>query len=80
MYAEVFKVCCNVAKQNRRIEIEGLDLAVERQKTFFKDLKEEENSILAKREAIKREFESLQRGRVERRNFQYDNKNNACSK
>lgn len=55
-------------------------MAVERQKALYKGLKEEENSILAKREAIKHEFDSLRHRGIERRNFQYDNKNSGCSK
>ena len=55
--------------QERRVELEGLDLAIERQKTNLKHMGEKERVLLSRKEQANAELESLrkERTRSERR-------------
>ncbi len=48
--------------QDRRAELEGLDLAIERQKGSLTQMRESEHILLAEREAARKELAALKRG------------------
>ena len=48
--------------QARRDELEGLDLAVERQKRSLRGMRDTERELLAQREAARQELQQLKRG------------------
>ena len=47
------------SNQDRRAELEGLDLAIERQKTSLISMKEGEKILLAEREAARSQLKAL---------------------
>ena len=49
--------------QDRRDELEGLDLAIERQKRSLRGMKDTERRLLQQREAAREELLSLKQGR-----------------
>ena len=53
--------------QTRRAELEGLDLAIERQKQELHSMKESERVLLSQREAARDELRELKSGRDGRR-------------
>ena len=48
--------------QARRDELEGLDLAVERQKRSLRGMRDTERELLAQREAARQELQQLKQG------------------
>ena len=48
--------------QARRDELEGLDLAVERQKRSLRGMRDTERELLEQREATRQELQQLKRG------------------
>ena len=53
---------CVTSLQARRDELEGLDLAVERQKRSLRGMRDTERELLAQREAARHELQQLKQG------------------
>ena len=53
---------CVTSLQARRDELEGLDLAVERQKRSLRGMRDTERELLAQREAARQELQQLKQG------------------
>lgn len=55
--------------KERRDELEGLDLAIERQKKSLKDLKREEKNLMSERQSAKEELELISRENARHRRY-----------